>query len=147
MGKMETAIRDEIGRLTRREIRKAVQPLLKERARLRGQITDLKKTVTSLQKQVAPLVRDQQARRSTLQATDQEAQKARFSPGLIRKLRKRLGLSQEELGLLVDVTLGAVAAWEQGRSRPRAASRSAMVALRKLGKRQARDLLDLKSDN
>ena len=34
MGKMESAIRDEVSRLARREIRSAVGPMLKERARL-----------------------------------------------------------------------------------------------------------------
>ena len=141
MGKMESAIRGEISRLARREIRKAVRPLLKERARLKGQIADLKKAVQDVEKSVAPLVRDRQASRSKLRATVQEAQAARLSPGLIRKLRKRLGLSQEEFGLLADVTYGAVAAWEQGRSRPSAGSRSAIVALRKLGKREVQDLI------
>ncbi len=141
MGKMESAIRDEISRLARREIRKAVGPLLKERARLKGQIADLKKAVQDVEKSVAPLVRDRKASRSKLRATDEEAQAARLSPGLIRKLRKRLGLSQEELGLLADVTRGAVVGWEMGRSRPSAASRSAIVALRKLGKREVQDLL------
>ena len=141
MGKMESAIRDEVSRLARREIRKAVGPLLKERARLKGQIADLKKAVQGLEKSVTPLVRDRKASRSKLRATDEETQAARLSPGLVRKLRKRLGLSQEDLGLLADVTYGAVAAWEQGRSRPRADSRSAIVALRKLGKREVQDLL------
>lgn len=146
MGKMESAIRDEISRLARREIRSAVGPLLKDRARLKGQIADLKKAVQALKKQVTPLVRDQRAKRSTLRATETEMKAARFSPGLIQKLRKRLGLSQEELGILVDVTLGAVAAWEQGRSRPSADRRSAIVALRKLGKREVQELLRLRTE-
>ncbi len=54
MGKMESAIRDEVSRLARREVRKAVGPLLKERARLEGQIAALKKDLQTLQKQVAP---------------------------------------------------------------------------------------------
>ena len=116
MGKMESAIRDEVSRLARREVRKAVGPLLKERARLKGQIVDLKTAVQTLRKQVAPLMRDQRARRSSLRATESEMKAARFSPGLILKLRKRLGLSQEELGILVDVTLGAVAAWRSARA-------------------------------
>jgi len=145
MGKMESAIRDEVSRLARREIRSAVGPLLKERARLKGQIADLKKAVQALQKQVAPLVRDQRSRRSTLRATETEMKASRFSPTLIKKLRKRLGLSQEDLGVLVDVTLGAVAAWEQGRSRPSADRRSSMIALRKLGKREVQDYLKNKA--
>ena len=143
MGKMESSIREEIGRLARREIRKAVGPVLKERARLKGQIADLKKAVQDMEKSVAPLVRDRKASRPKLRATDEEVQAARLSGGLIRKLRKRLGLSQEELGLLADVTRGAVVGWEMGRSRPSAASRSAIVALRKLGKREVQDLLTI----
>ncbi len=141
MGKMESAIRDEISRLARRENRKAVGPLLKERARLKGQIADLKKAVQGLEKSVTPLVRDRKASRSKLRATDEETQAARLSPGLIRKLRKRLGLSQEGLGLLAGVTYWSVADWEHGRSRPNAANRSVIVALRKLGKREVQDLL------
>ena len=100
-----------------------------------------------LEKSVAPLVRDRKASRSKLRATDEETQAARLSPGLIRKLRKRLGLSQEGLGLLTDVTRGAVAGWEAGYSRPRAAHRSVIVALRKLGKREVQDLLIIRRES
>lgn len=41
---------------------------------------------------------------------------------LIRKFRKRKGLSQEQLGALAGVKKNAVGAWEAGRSRPDVAS-------------------------
>lgn len=66
------------------------------------------------------------------------------SPGIIRKLRARLGLTQEKLAALIGVSAGAVALWEQGRSSPSPANRDAIVALRPSSRRQAQHMLEAK---
>ena len=63
---------------------------------------------------------------------------ARLSPRLIRVGRARLGLSREGFAKLVGVSAGAVVAWEGGHSKPREEARKALIAVRKLGKREAR---------
>ena len=54
--------------------------------------------------------------------SEDEVKRARLSPRLIRSQRARLGLSRDAFAKLVDVSAGAVMAWEGGRSRPRTAS-------------------------
>ena len=77
----------------------------------------------------------------SLGAPDAEVEKARFSPRLVKTLRTRLDLSQADLAKLVGVSSSAVATWEQGRSRPTGARRAAIVALRKLGRRDVKRML------
>jgi len=42
-----------------------------------------------------------------------------FTPARIRSLRKKLGISQKELGKLTGVSVGAVAMWEKGKYVPK----------------------------
>jgi hypothetical protein len=46
-----------------------------------------------------------------------------------------------ELGILTGVGLSAVAMWEKGKFRPRGEKKAALVALRKLRKRDVKKLL------
>ena len=74
-------------------------------------------------------------------ASPAEVGKARLSPGLIKKLRKKLGLTQAQLAALLDASPTTVAFWEQGRTRPKADTKAQIVALRKLGRRDVKQLL------
>ena len=73
--------------------------------------------------------------------SEEEAEAARLSPRLIQGLRKRLGLSQTALARLVRVSAPAVAQWEAGNSTPTGQNRAAMVGLRKVRKRDVKELL------
>ena len=64
-----------------------------------------------------------------------------ISPRLIKSQRARLDLSRVAFGKLLGVSGPAVLAWEGGRSKPRAAAKAALGAIRKLGKREARQRL------
>ena len=54
-------------------------------------------------------------------------------------------LQPEQLAALMDVSSTSVAFWEQGRTRPSEANKKALVALRKLGKREAKEILAQKA--
>jgi len=73
--------------------------------------------------------------------SEQEAKSARLSPRLIHSLRRRLGLSQTALARLVGVSAPAVAHWEAGNSTPTGQNRAAVVGLRKIGRRDVKELL------
>jgi len=77
-----------------------------------------------------------------LEATQEEVKKSRFSPRLVRSLRKTLGISQKELAILAGVTVGAAHLWEKGKFKPRDEKKAIMVALRKLGHWEVRKLLE-----
>jgi DNA-binding transcriptional regulator YiaG len=80
-----------------------------------------------------------------LEATPEEVKKSRFSPRLIQSLRKHLGITQKELAILAGVTVGAAHLWEKGKFEPKDEKKRVMVALRKLGRRDVRKLLEKKA--
>ena len=47
----------------------------------------------------------------------------------------------EELGVLTGTRLGAILSWEKGKFKPRGEKKTALVALRKLRKKDVRKLL------
>ena len=112
----------------------------------------LKRTVSALRKTVAVLARlgtewqtERQAQRAKLVVVPEEVKAARVSPRLIKKLRARLGITQGELATLVGVSGSAVGAWEYGKAKPEGHNREALVALRKLGRREVRGILAAKA--
>jgi DNA-binding transcriptional regulator YiaG len=78
---------------------------------------------------------------SGLAASPEEVKASRLTPGRVRRLREKLGISQRELGALVGATLGAVASWEKGKFRPRGEKKAALVGLRKVGKGDVKKML------
>jgi DNA-binding transcriptional regulator YiaG len=76
----------------------------------------------------------------------EEVKAARLSPLLIKKLRARLAITQGELATLVGVSMSAVGSWEYGKAKPEGHNREALVALRKLGKREVRGILAAKAE-
>ena len=65
----------------------------------------------------------------------------RLSGTSIKKHRKRLGLSQGELGQLLNVSTNTIVRWEQDKSKPREAYRAGIAQLRTMGVREVKKLL------
>ena len=142
MGKLEATIKSEIVRLAKREMRKTSAPLGRDFRLLKSTVSQLRKTVTALERFTANQQRDLRKRKTPLEVTPEEVKKSRFSPALIRSFRKHLGISQKELATLAGVTVGAVAMWESGKFKPKDDKKAVIVALRKLGRRDVRKLLE-----
>ncbi len=145
MGKVEGIIRSEIVRLAKREVRKIFVPLGRDVCTMKATVSHLRKTVSGLERLAALQQKEMEKGGVPLKATPEEVKMSRFSPRLIRSLRKRLGLSQKEMATLAGVTIGAVYQWESGKFDPRGEKKAVLVALRKLGKRGARKLLEQKA--
>jgi DNA-binding transcriptional regulator YiaG len=141
MGKMEQIIKSEIIRLAKKQVRTTCLPLAREVRQLKRVVSELRKTVRPLKVLGAELQTQKAAALSRLQAAPEEVQAARLSPLLIKKLRNRLGISQGDMATLIGVSGAAVASWEQGKSKPKGRNKEALVALRKLGKREVKPLL------
>jgi DNA-binding transcriptional regulator YiaG len=141
MGKMEQTIKSEIIRLAKKQLRATCVPLARDVRRLKRLVRELSKTVRPLKTLGAELEAQRAAEMAELQAAPEEVKAARISPRLIKKLRSKLAISQGELAILVGVSPGAVAFWEQGNARPREQTKAALVALRKLGRRDVKKLL------
>ena len=147
MGKLEVTIKSEIVRLAKREMRKTSVPLGRDVRLLKSTVSQLRKTVLALERLAAQQQRELKKRKIPLEATPEEVKKSRFSPALIRSLRKNLGISQKELAILAGVTVGAAHLWEKGKFEPKDEKKAVMVALRKLGRRDVRKLLEGKVTN
>jgi len=144
MGKLEGIIKSEISRLARRETKKISLPLGRDVRTLKGLVSKLRRSVSTLERWVAERQKELQKGKVPLEAPPDEVKKSRFSPRLIRNLRKRLGITQKEMATLAGVTIGAVHQWEQGGFEPREKKKGVLVALRRLGRRAVRKLLEEK---
>jgi DNA-binding transcriptional regulator YiaG len=141
MGKLEATIKSEIVRLAKREMRKTSVPLGRDVRLLKSTVSQLRKTVLALERLAAQQQKELGKRKIPLEATPEEVKKSRFSPRLIRSLRKHLGISQKELAILSGVTVGAVHMWESGKFRPKDEKKALIVGLRQLHRRDVKKLL------
>lgn len=139
MGKLETAIKDEINRLAKKQGKALTTKLNDDLKQLRSRVRDLTRDVKGLQKQLESEKLKRKVRTVTEKAADKE--QVRLSPKLLKALRKRLGISQADLAVLTDVSLGAVSQWETGRVNPSPEKKVKIAGLRKFGKREIQQIL------
>ena len=144
MGKVEEAFRTEMIRLSKREMNRVWVPVRRDIRWLKKTVSQLRKTTLVLERFADRQRKQLEQKEAQLTSAPEEIKKARFSPRLIKAIRKRLGLSQRELAILSGVTLGAVHQWETGKFVPKDEKKGVLVALRKLGRREARRLLSSK---
>jgi DNA-binding transcriptional regulator YiaG len=145
MSKLEATIKFEIERLAKREIRKVSVPLKRDVRSIKSVASQLRKSVLGLQRFVSQQEK-QMGPKPVPEVTPDDMKKARFSPQLIKSLRKHLGVSQRELANLAGVTVGAVFKWEKGSFEPKDAKKKILAGLRKLGRQEARRLLEEKRE-
>ncbi len=134
MPNVATALKEEIVRLARKELRREGEPLRKAIARQRHDVTQLKASVAALTRALGQATKN---KRSSTPNDSPTASRQRITAGGLKTLRSRLGLSAGEFGALVGVSGQSVYAWEQERSSPRAAATAAVIALRSIGKKEA----------
>jgi DNA-binding transcriptional regulator YiaG len=139
MAKIEGVIKSEIQRLAKREIRSTFIPLRREVRAMRLKLSGLSRGIASLNR-MAKGLRLGEAK-PKLEATPEEVKASRLTPDRIRGLRKKLGISMRELGILTGSSLSAVLSWEKGKFKPRGEKKVALVALRKVRKRDVKKLL------
>lgn len=140
MPNIASVLKDEITRLARKEIRPTLEKTRKaaslhrrELAALKGQVSDLKRQVTALEK----------ASRSAQvpsQPTD-AVESVRFVPKGLTSTRKRLGLSVAELAKMMSVSDQTIYNWESGATKPRPAQRIKLASLRNISKREMQEHL------
>jgi DNA-binding transcriptional regulator YiaG len=139
LGKLESTIKSEIQRLTKREIRATFVPLRREVRAMRLKLSGLSRGILSLNRMTKDLRLEETKPR--LEANPEEVKASRLTPDRIRGLRKKLGISMRELGVLTGSSLSSILSWEKGKFKPRGDKKAALVALRKLKKREVRKML------
>jgi DNA-binding transcriptional regulator YiaG len=137
-------LQSEITRLARKEINKELAPIKRVNATQRGLIANLRRDVTELQKEVAKLKKAVPDEIAATEATE-DARKGFWMTGKgVLSLRKRLGITQAELGALADVTPQTVIRWEKtdGKIAFRGEETiNRMQTVRTMGKREADEKL------
>jgi DNA-binding transcriptional regulator YiaG len=142
MPDVAAVLRQEILRLARKEIRDQLMPLKKSVSELRKRLSNIQREIGALQRTVRTLEREA-AHRLTEAPKPVPDTRIRFSPKWVAADRKRLGLSAEDYGRLVGVSGQTIFSWESGASRPREERLVAWAAIRGIGKRAARQRLEL----
>ena len=142
MSTFASSFKAEVIRLARKEAKAAVTPVRKPSGANRKAIADLKRRVATLEKEcrrLGSLV----AKVPQPQPEPVEGQKARITGKGMRSLRRKLGLTQDNFGRLVGVTSQNVYQWERrnGPIRVREATRAAILVVRGLGSREAKERL------
>ena len=136
------SFREEVSRIARKEVRAACDPLKKHVRVLRRTVREQQEVIAKLERTLSKVVNLSGGTPATLYTPKEEKKtKARVTAGSIKRHRHRLGLSQTELGQLLDVSLNSVVRWEGGKSRPRAQHQAALVRLRSMGVREVRKML------
>lgn len=126
------ALRAEIARLARKELRNETQALAKAASAHRLEIAALKRRVGELEKR---LRRSDRKTPAPVQHGDED--RLRFRPDGFAKHRQRLGLSAAAAGRLLGVSALSVYHWETGKAKPRRSHLPAIATLRAMGKREA----------
>lgn len=139
MPNIAAVLKDEISRLSRREIRKQVQPMRKASAAHRHEIAALKRQVQELRQQLA---RRPAPPAAAPASNDDAGPPMRFVAKGLRSLRKRLGVSAHELALLIGVSDQSVYNWELKKTTPRKDQLKTLAGIREIGKRDARQRLE-----
>ena len=143
MTTLAIALKDEIRRLARKEIKAQTGPTARAVALYRREIARLKRQQREQEKKLASL--ESQTRKSPPSSASVAKLngETRFSARSVKAQRQRSGLSAADYAKLVGVAPLTIYNWEHNRSRPRREQFAALVSLRGLGKREAQAKLAL----
>jgi DNA-binding transcriptional regulator YiaG len=142
MPDLNKPIREEITRLTRKELKDALQnqnkiniALKKSLAAVREECAELKREVKAIRKclpKPPPVAK-------TPEVDDDKLKRFRPTSTTIKQLRAKVGVSQDNFAKLVNVSLSCVRLWERkgGPLQLRGATKASLFALRTVGKREA----------
>jgi DNA-binding transcriptional regulator YiaG len=146
MTSLAVALKDEIRRLARKEIREQTGSTAQAVARYRREIAQLKRQTQALEKKLAFLESQERKRLKAPEPVESVDEGVRFSARSVQAQRRRTGLSAADYGRLVGVSALTIYNWEQGKTRPRKEQLAALVELRGIGKREAQAKLELLSN-
>lgn len=141
MSDIATALKAEVVRLARKEIRAQLEPLKQTIAASRSQISAMRAEIIALQKQLKQAGKQPRTSKQTSVEDGSKETRQRFTAKGFHTLRIRLGLSYEEMGKLVGASDQSIRKWEDGSSTPRQKYQQKIFDLRGIGKKQVADRL------
>ena len=158
MPNLATLLKEEISKIVRKEVQDQVRELQKTVREQRDALARLEKqsgpakakaaakpaaTKPAATKSAAakPAAAKPAAAKVSKAPAGDKRKQIRISPNTIKKHRKRLKLSQAELGELLNVSTNTVLRWEAGTSKPRSKHLSGLGQLRSMGLREVKKQL------
>ena len=143
MSNIATALKEEITRIARKMMRGEIDALKKTNSRYRNEIANLKRHIADMERQLKALQKQSGQSKKVAADTGSEERQVRFSTAGLKKFRERHGLSAASLGAILDVSLQTIYNWEAGKTRPSKGQIAKIAVLRKMGKRDIQQRLEL----
>jgi len=137
MPNIAAIFKQEIARLSRKEIRQQTKPLRRAVTQYRRDIAKLKREASKLQNELGRLTRQTGNGGAPPPRSEGNGERARFTAKGVRSHRARLGVSAANFGKLIGVTGHTVYKWEHGSAKPRKQQLAGLAALRTIGKKDA----------
>ena len=143
MPSIATLLREEISKIARKEVRDQVRALKQTVREQRDAIALLQKQIGSAKAKAATKsAAAKPAAKTRKPAGDGDRRKQlRIAPNTIKKHRKRLKLSQADLGEILNVSTNTVLRWEAGTSKPRRKHLPELDQLRTISMRELKKKL------
>jgi DNA-binding transcriptional regulator YiaG len=143
MSSLISSLKSEITRVARKELKGELQSLRKITTGHRSEIAALKRQLKSLASELKAVKRSNRSTSSPAPDADapEKPSGIRFTAERFAALRSKLGLTQSELATVLGASALSVHKWEKGAAQPRAAQLVKIASAMKLGKREARALL------
>ena len=161
MANLANALKEEIARITRKEVRQQTAEAVKAAAGHQREVAALKRQIQDLERMVSALREQKPSKSAEPKETKTSKKKAgkkagpskkaaksatrpaprkprlRFSGKALKAHRERLGLSADNYGKLIGVSGLSIYNWEKEEARPREGSIAALTQIRRIGKREA----------
>lgn len=138
MNALTNALRSEIARIARKELKDELLSLRKVAISQRTEIAALKREIKFLQSQIKTNAKALKSVQPSAKAEEETSRRSlRFSAEGFGAHRARLGLSQAQMAQLVGASTLSIYKWETGKVHPRAAQLERIAVIRRLGKREA----------
>lgn len=110
--------------------------LTKTVGRLRGDLSHLQKQYSVIKKELVEI-----RKISNDMSPPSKLPNPTVTPASVIRLRKKLGITEVELALLIGVTAVTVSRWENAKNPIRLSNKKKIAELRKVGRREARKRL------
>ena len=142
MPNLATLLKEEISKIVRQEVQDQMRDLKKTIREQRDALARLEKQAGPAKaKTAAKPTAKSVAKPAAKPAAGDRRKQLRIAPNTIKKHRKRLKLSQAELGEILNVSTNTVLRWEAGTSKPRSKHLPGLDQLRTISKRELKKQL------
>jgi DNA-binding transcriptional regulator YiaG len=137
MSTLAIALKNEICRLARKEIKAQTGRTARAVKQYRREIARLKRQLREQDRKIGYLANQTHGKQPSTSSVDHVNGDTRFSARSVHAQRRRTGLSAADYAKLIGVSPLTIYNWEHKKSRPRKQQFAALVALRGIGRREA----------